>query len=41
MAIHLGDKEGIDTASSRAVWGQGNFRMHNVSELSHNPRDEK
>jgi hypothetical protein len=22
-----------DTASSRAVWGQGKFRRHNVSEL--------
>ncbi|VVD31186.1 protein of unknown function (plasmid) [Paraburkholderia dioscoreae] len=32
-ANHSGDREGIDTASSRAVSGPGKFRMHNVSEL--------
>lgn len=33
MAVHPGDREGIDTASSRAVWGPGKFRKHNVCEL--------
>jgi hypothetical protein len=38
--VHLGDKEGINTASSRAVWGPGKFRMRNISELSFNPRHD-
>ena len=37
MAIHPGDREGIDTASSRAVWEPGKFRMHNVCELLDEP----